>query len=92
MLIQHRGQAENAEFLEEARERCGTKRYQAVLGPLRYIAVADDPFVAVGLLTETNIRMLGSSLRQVFPIPEDNQFDELLQALDEAVEGTREPR
>jgi len=54
--------------------------------------VADDPFVAVGLLTETNIRMLGSSLRQVFPIPEDNQFDELLQALDEAVEGTREPR
>jgi len=47
--------------------------------------MADDPFIAVGLLTETNIRMLGPSLRQVFPIPEDNKFDELLNALDKAV-------
>lgn len=46
--------------------------------------MADDPFVAVGLLTETNIRMLGTSLRQVFPIPEDNKFDDLIKALDEA--------
>jgi hypothetical protein len=46
--------------------------------------VADDPFVAVGLLTETNIRMLGPSLRQVFPIPRDDKFDDLLKALDEA--------
>ncbi len=53
------------------------------------MTVADDPFVAVGLLTETNIRMLGTSLRQVFPIPEDHKFDELLQALDQAVEGKR---
>jgi hypothetical protein len=44
----------------------------------------DDPFVAVALLTETNIRMLGSSLKQVFPIPEDNKFDDLIRALDEA--------
>jgi hypothetical protein len=46
--------------------------------------VADDPFVAIGLLTETNIRMLGPSLRHVFPIPLDNKFDALLRALDEA--------
>ena len=46
--------------------------------------MADDPFVAVGLLTETNIRMLGGSLRQVFPIPRDDKFDDLLKALDEA--------
>ena len=46
--------------------------------------MADDPFVAVGFLTETNIRMLGPSLRQVFPIPQDNKFDDLLKALDEA--------
>ena len=46
--------------------------------------MANDPFVAVGLLTETNIRMLGTSLRQVFPIPEDSKFDDLLKALDEA--------
>ena len=43
----------------------------------------EDPFVAVGLLTETNIRMLGSSLRQVFPIPDDDKFDDLVRALDE---------
>jgi hypothetical protein len=42
----------------------------------------DEPFVAVGLLTETNIRMLGTSLRQVFPIPRDDKFDDLVKALD----------
>lgn len=46
--------------------------------------MSDDPFVAVGLLTDTNIRMLGTSLRQVFPIPRDNKFDDLIRALDEA--------
>ena len=46
--------------------------------------MADDTFIAVGLLTETNIRMLGTSLRQVFPIPRDDKFDELVRALDEA--------
>ena len=51
--------------------------------------MAEDPFVAVGLLTETNIRMLGSSLRQVFPIPQDDKFDALLKALDEARGETR---
>ena len=51
--------------------------------------VADDPFVAVGLLTETNIRMLGTSLRQVFPIPHDNKFDDLLKALDDACADSR---
>ena len=50
--------------------------------------MADDPFVAIGLLTETNIRMLGPSLRQVFPIPDDHKFDELIRALDEAVEDS----
>ena len=51
----------------------------------------EDPFVAVGLLTETNIRMLGPSLRQVFPIPQDNKFDDLLKALDDA-RGTSRSR
>lgn len=51
--------------------------------------MADDPFVAVGLLTETNIRMLGTSLRQVFPIPDDNKFEDLLKALDDAVDQSR---
>lgn len=51
--------------------------------------MADDPFVAVGLLTETNIRMLGTSLRQVFPIPDDNKFEDLIKALDDAVDQSR---
>jgi hypothetical protein len=53
--------------------------------------VADEPFVAIGFLTETNIRMLGSSLKQVFPIPDDEKFDYLLKALDEAC-GDAQPR
>ena len=51
--------------------------------------MADDPFVAVGLLTETNIRMLGTSLRQVFPIPHDSKFDDLVKALDKACGDSR---
>ena len=46
--------------------------------------MSDEPFVAVALLTETNIRMLGPTLRQVFPIPRDDKFDDLIKALDEA--------
>ncbi|WP_126173726.1 hypothetical protein [Altericroceibacterium xinjiangense] len=42
-----------------------------------------ERIIAIGLLTETNVRMLGSSLKKVFPIPEDGRFDALLQALDE---------
>ena len=52
--------------------------------------MANEPFVAVGLLTETNIRMLGPSLRQVFPIPRDDKFDDLLKALDQARSETRQ--
>ena len=51
--------------------------------------MADDPFIAVGLLTETNIRMLGSSLRHVFPIPQDNKFEDLIKELDQLVGETR---
>ena len=43
----------------------------------------DEPIVAVGLLTQTNLRMLGGSLKVVFAVEEDSaEFDELLQALD----------
>lgn len=46
--------------------------------------MSDEPYVAIGLLTETNIRMLGPSLRQVFPIPRDTKFDDLVRQLDQA--------
>jgi hypothetical protein len=52
--------------------------------------VDDEPFVGIGLLTETNIRMLGTSLRQVFPIPHDNRFDDLLRLLDDTRNDSRQ--
>jgi len=49
----------------------------------RMVAMENDKIVAVGLLTQTNLRMLGSSLKVVFAVDEDTaEFDELLQALD----------
>jgi hypothetical protein len=46
-------------------------------------AVDREPIVAIGLLTDTHVRMLGSSLKQVFPLADDHAFDDLLRALDE---------
>lgn len=47
----------------------------------------DEKIVAVGLLTRTNLRMLGSSLKVVFAVEEDTrEFDELLQQLDRIAE------
>jgi len=43
----------------------------------------NDRIVAVGLLTQTNLRMLGTSLKTVFAVDDGtSDFDELLQALD----------
>ena len=39
--------------------------------------------MAIGLLTQTHLDVLGTSLKQVFPIADDNRFDKLLQALDD---------
>jgi hypothetical protein len=41
-----------------------------------------EPIVAVGLLTQTQVKMLGPALRRVFALPEDGRFDNLLAALD----------
>ena len=46
------------------------------------LAAEQEPVVAIGLLTQTHLNVLGSSLKQVFPIPDDNRFDDLLNALD----------
>lgn len=44
--------------------------------------MAEEPIVAIALLTETNLRMLKGSLKHVFPVPQDDKFDALLEALD----------
>lgn len=41
-----------------------------------------EPVVAIGLLTQTHLNVLGTSLKLVFPITDDNRFDDLLNALD----------
>ena len=47
------------------------------------VAMEDDRIVAVGLLTQTNLNMLGNSLKLVFAVNDEaEEFDELLQALD----------
>lgn len=43
----------------------------------------DEDIVAIGLLTQTHLTMLGSSLKVVFHVDDDAaQFGELLEALD----------
>jgi hypothetical protein len=51
----------------------------------------NDNVVAIGLLTRTHMRMLGSSLKVVFRVDDTDRFDELLQALDEA-DRARSPK
>lgn len=48
-----------------------------------------DPIVAVGLLTQRDLDVLGSGFRRSFPVSEDTAFDDLLHALDsiEAIHG-----
>lgn len=44
----------------------------------------DEPIVAIALLTQTNLDMLGKQLRKVFPIEQVPCFSELLNAIDDA--------
>ena len=51
-----------------------------------------EAIVAVGLLTQTQVNMLGPALKQVFPLTQDGRFDDLLAALDrERHRGNRTP-
>ncbi|WP_454279472.1 hypothetical protein [Sphingomonas sp. Marseille-Q8236] len=49
-----------------------------------------DPIVAVGLLTQRDLDVLGSGFRRSFPVEEDAAFDDLLRALD-SIEGIKLP-
>lgn len=41
-------------------------------------------FVAVGLLTQNDLDLLGNGFRTAYPVDECAMFDDLLQAIDEA--------
>jgi len=43
-----------------------------------------ERIVAVGLLTQRDLNLLGPTFERVWPVEDVPQFDELLQAIDEA--------
>lgn len=49
-----------------------------------------DAIVAVGLLTQRDLDVLGSGFRRSFPVSEDTAFDDLLEALD-SIEAIQVP-
>ncbi len=51
-------------------------------------ALPKDEIVAVGLLTREEVRVLGGSLKHVFPVPDDGSFDELIRRLDRESDGS----
>ena len=44
----------------------------------------EEPIVAIGLLTQTDLNLLGSGFRRAFRLSEDPCFEDLLAAIDEA--------
>jgi len=43
-----------------------------------------ERIVAVGLLTTRDLERLGSGFRRCFPVSDDEKFEDLLRAIDEA--------
>jgi hypothetical protein len=56
------------------------------------VLVPGERIVAVGLLTQSHLDRLGSSLTHVWPVDETPCFGELLQAIDEADRDIRRDR
>lgn len=54
--------------------------------------LADERIVAVGLLTQRDLDVLGKSFTRVWPVDETPCFSELLQAIDEADRELRRAR
>ena len=45
--------------------------------------MSNDHFVAVGLLTQRDLDLLGSGFRRAFPLDENTDFTALLQLIDD---------
>lgn len=50
----------------------------------------DERIVAIGLLTEGDVRQLGDTFTRLWPVDQTTDFSELLQAIDEAEERHRQ--
>lgn len=44
----------------------------------------EDPIVAIGLLTQNDLNLLGSGFRRAFRVDDAPMFDDLLEAIDAA--------
>jgi hypothetical protein len=51
----------------------------------------DERIVAVGLLTERDLSLLGPTFDRVWPVEEAPNFDELVRAIDEADQRLQQP-
>ncbi len=49
----------------------------------------EEAIVAVCFLTHDELRNLGSNLKCVYPVPVDDEFDDLLEAIARASRGSR---
>jgi hypothetical protein len=49
----------------------------------------EERIVAIGLLTESDLRRLGDTFTRVWPVDRSTDFSELLRAIDEAEERLR---
>ena len=58
--------------------------------------MTSERIVAVGLLTEEDVAVLGKGFKRLFPVPNDAVFDDLLAKLDSvnpvAESGARKPQ
>jgi hypothetical protein len=50
----------------------------------RFYTVMDERIVAVGLLTQQDLSLLGPTFERAWPVEEAPSFSELLRAIDEA--------
>jgi hypothetical protein len=50
------------------------------------VPVPDERIIAVGLLTQRDVRLLGPTFDRLWPVEDAPHFDELLAAIDEAEE------
>ena len=63
--------------------QCCTDRSK-IGGQRGFIMVSQEKIVAIGLLTQSDVDALGSTLKMVFPVDQKLMFIELIEALDSA--------
>lgn len=62
----------------------GTLAALARLTQVKRVNMSDEPIVAIGLLTSSDVERLGETFTRLWPVDETTDFSELLQAIDEA--------